>query len=389
MASKSPVYNNTGGILKKKSPIIRSRKNVEIKDEVDRSESHHTSQIADETLEGKDNLKFIPMRRCLSSPELLVSSSSIHGQHATDRLSLNAVPNVHFDPTYIQTNDSASKRTNPFNPTLPSPIPTLATPIHETEDTLLSPHKAITPNVSGRRSRFKSDLELYTHTSSQQGNEDNDDFMDGLSDDDNDDYDDAPRKKNYRRSSAAYIVHENQTTNRRKAMLGGCCWCWFTSLDKPSWNRISAFIVRNAPCFWCCGARIETSITNRMIVMRLNILCLIFALLQVASGFFLFYLTCLTKPARRDITNKAKYWREALIPNLWTPSGSITLLAVVGLAIFATILLSRRSIRQFNLKGSIRYLWTLYWLIPLEIFLVISLVDYHKVTNVFSSLESL
>ena len=381
MASRSQGYN--GGILKKCPKI---RKSVEI--QTDKS-------LFGTSPESEDG--FMPMRRSHSSPELLASSAIMDSgimngpQKVTvhEDLILRTIPTVHLD-SKTTTPSTHSEGRKPSVTSIPVPsLPALDSPTSEREDNYI-PRILITPVPSAQRSRFKSDLESYTY--STPGNDDmdphDDEFFDGLSEDEDDDesaY--AHRKKNYRRSSAAFIVQENQSLNRngrrRKAMLGGCCWCSFTSLDKPSWNRISAFIVRNAPCFWCCGERIETSITNRMIVMRLNILCLFFALIQVASGFFLFYLTCLTKPARRDITDKTKYWREALIPNLWTPSGSITLLALVGLAIIMTILLSRRSIQQFNLKGSIRYLWALYWLIPLEIFLVISLVDYHQVTNVW------
>jgi len=356
----------------KKSPLIRARKNVEVQDTLDHFESNHASEITTDelSLKGSEKIKVSPMRRTLSSPELV--SLSISNSHTPDALNLSYLPTVRFNQTSIQT-----KHINPSNPHTPS-LSVQGTPIHETED-------RTTIVVSGQRARFKSDLELYTHSTHQGYDDDDDDFMDGLSEEDEDE--DEHRKKSFRRSSAAYIVQENISSHRRgkRSIFGGCCWCNFLSLEKPNWNRVSSFVVRNAPCFWCCGERIETSITNRMIVMRLNTLCLIFALFQVASGFFLFYLTCLTNPTRRDILveNRTKYWREALIPNLWTPSGSITLLAVVGLALFITILLSRRSIKQFNLTGSMRYLWTLYWLIPLEIFLVISLVDYHKVTEVW------
>ena len=63
--------------------------------------------------------------------------------------------------------------------------------------------------------------------------------------------------------------------------------------------------------------------------------------------------------------------------------GCLLLLAVVGLFIFFTMVITIPKIKRVNLDAAIRFMWILYWVLPIEILFVIALVDYHRVTDVW------
>jgi hypothetical protein len=149
-------------------------------------------------------------------------------------------------------------------------------------------------------------------------------------------------------------------------------------IEKPSWNRVSSYVVRHAPCFWC-GARLETSATDRAVLGRLNVLCAIFAIVQGGSGLFLFIVQTLGGGSPEE----EQLERQSLTPNLWSLNGMMFFLGLVGIIIFFTEILTLRVIREVNLVGCVRYMWSLYWLVPIEILLVVSLFDYHRVTDVW------
>jgi len=177
--------------------------------------------------------------------------------------------------------------------------------------------------------------------------------------------------------------------SREKSFVGEfihkkiCCFC--PRINRPgwaSWSRVSHQIVKYAPCF-CCARRLETSATDRMLLIRLNILCAFFSLAQFTVGVFILIVFLSERVADRQVGNVDGYWREALTPNLWMMNGCLLILALVGLVLFLTMILTIPIIRRVNLPGAIRYMWILYWMVPLEILFVIALFDYHKVTNVW------
>uniref|UniRef100_A0A7S1YXR5 Uncharacterized protein n=1 Tax=Trieres chinensis TaxID=1514140 RepID=A0A7S1YXR5_TRICV len=47
------------------------------------------------------------------------------------------------------------------------------------------------------------------------------------------------------------------------------------------------------------------------------------------------------------------------------------------------MLLTLKVIRNVNLVGAVKYMWALYWIMPIEILFVVSLFDYHRVTDVW------
>ena len=121
-----------------------------------------------------------------------------------------------------------------------------------------------------------------------------------------------------------------------------------------------------------------------MVLTRLNVLCAFFALCQVAVGVFFGIITLSNDVVDRHLgLDKGDYYRQALTPNLWTLSGSLVMLSMVGLVLFLTMIFTLPVIRRVNLSGAIRYMWVLLWLLPLEIYFVISLFDYHNVTEVW------
>ena len=76
-------------------------------------------------------------------------------------------------------------------------------------------------------------------------------------------------------------------------------------------------------------------------------------------------------------------YKQALSPNLWSIGVNLLILSIVGLVLLVTIILAIPAIRQVNLLGAIRFMWVLFWILPLQIFLVIALIDYHNVTEVW------
>jgi hypothetical protein len=63
--------------------------------------------------------------------------------------------------------------------------------------------------------------------------------------------------------------------------------------------------------------------------------------------------------------------------------GCLLILSLVGVFIFVTMVITIPKIKRVNLDASIRYMWILYWVLPLEILFVIALFDYHRVTDIW------
>jgi hypothetical protein len=163
------------------------------------------------------------------------------------------------------------------------------------------------------------------------------------------------------------------------------CWC-LPHAPKLSWSRVSSTVVRYAPCFWCCLRRSGTGGTDRVTLTRLNVLCIFFALWQFGVGIFIMVVFLSNRIVDRNLgegVSYRDYYKEALTPNLWMMSGSLLILSVVGFVLLVTMILTIPVIRQVNLIGAIRFMWVLYWILPLQIFLVIALFDYHNVTDVW------
>jgi len=233
-----------------------------------------------------------------------------------------------------------------------------------------------------------------TGTSEDYNSNSNDDsttcsfLQNDTSNEDDDDY--------FNTNSTHLSVHHRHNHQYRRRRFLIC-----PEIPKPSWSRISSAIVRHAPCFSFCGTE-ETSFTDRVILTKLNKLCAIFALYHILCG--VFFLVVLMSPAVADrsltgdsnsnevsitdttwSTNNKQdsFYSEALTPNLWIPSGGLLWIAVLGLVVFITMISTVPAIRRVNLQGALRYMWVLYWILPLQVFFCVWLIDINSVTDVW------
>jgi hypothetical protein len=191
------------------------------------------------------------------------------------------------------------------------------------------------------------------------------------------------------RNSTKTSKHESKEREQKLGMLGRiwnriCCCCTIGKRE-ISWSRVSTAVVRHAPCFWCCFCikRPTLFMTDRMTLVRLNILCAFFALWQFGVGIFIIIVTLSEAVADRGVDDYSFHYREALTPNLWMMSGSLLFLSFVGFVLLITLILSIPAIRRVNLVGALRFMWVLHWILPLQIFLCTALFDYHNVTDVW------
>lgn len=198
------------------------------------------------------------------------------------------------------------------------------------------------------------------------------DYCDSNSDQDSD-HTDNMQQWDY--TSDASIRKNNRSRGKKKFL-------YYFNIPKPSWGRISSAVVRHAPCFWCC-ARVEISSTDRVILTKLNILCAILAIYQVLVGVAYCFVT-LSQRNKEDTELGKDYdvYRQVLTPNLWCIYTFIPLVAIIGFVVFIILISTVRSIRRVNLQGALRYMWALYWILPLQIFFAFSFIDFHRVTEV-------
>lgn len=141
----------------------------------------------------------------------------------------------------------------------------------------------------------------------------------------------------------------------------------------PSGNEIASFIVKHAPCFWCRRER-HLSLTSRSISLRLIFLNAIFGLVQAASASYLLVVLFSNKLVNRNaehVDNGTDY--TSVSPNLWSINGSVMLAGFLGTIAFFLMICSRPAIRDVNLVGSVRFMWCMMWLVPLEIYVTISM----------------
>ena len=149
-------------------------------------------------------------------------------------------------------------------------------------------------------------------------------------------------------------------------------------------SRMSVCLVRNAPCFWFCGSYMEVGATDRSILYRVNILCAFFAFGQVVAASLLLVVINSHRIVERykSVVNRTSS-SGTISLDLWNLNGSVFFFGMLGFVILITAIVTLKIVREVNLRGAVRYLWTLLWLLPLQIFVVISLFDYHRVTQVW------
>ena len=141
--------------------------------------------------------------------------------------------------------------------------------------------------------------------------------------------------------------------------------------DRLSWSLAGSCIVRTAPCFWC-SKKLGLNATDREILLRMNMLCLFFCIVQAGVGGYLFF------------TNFIGYYNggdDSPFINgvLWSLQLFVYFLSIVSAILGITCLFARRWLRDVNLVGSVRFMWTLLWVLPLQIYFMIGLFDYYNV----------
>ncbi|KAL7537067.1 hypothetical protein ACHAWF_005649 [Thalassiosira exigua] len=152
-----------------------------------------------------------------------------------------------------------------------------------------------------------------------------------------------------------------------------------------SWRLIGACIIRTAPCFWC-SKKLGISATDREVLMRLNFLCAFFCVVQICYGVFLLIISIVGSMEAKADESRSKSEEEQdgplVSPDLWSLEFFIFCLSLVNLILFASSLLAQRAIREVNLVRSVRFMWVLLWLLPIQIFFMIGLFDVHDVNEV-------
>jgi hypothetical protein len=143
----------------------------------------------------------------------------------------------------------------------------------------------------------------------------------------------------------------------------------------PSIARVARCIVRTAPCFWCSSNRIQGSSTDRAVLTRLNILAIFMAAFQFLGAVWVAWLLLIADEEDNVFAGFAV--------NFWNLNGAVFAIGLVGLVIIIACSWTLRIIRAVDLVGAIRYLWLVLWLIPFTVFFNISLLDYHRVTDVW------
>lgn len=152
-----------------------------------------------------------------------------------------------------------------------------------------------------------------------------------------------------------------------------------------SWSLIGSCIVRTAPCFWC-SKKLSISSTDREILLRLNRLCAFFSLLQICYGVFTLVMKFITyDDDQADSANDPdkegvdKPWFNS---DLWSLDTFVIALSAINFVLLIASMLAQRSIRDVNLVGAVRFMWVLFWLLPLQIFFTIGLFDVYRVSEV-------
>ncbi|KAG7363351.1 hypothetical protein IV203_026711 [Nitzschia inconspicua] len=172
----------------------------------------------------------------------------------------------------------------------------------------------------------------------------------------------------------------SESTLEPLKLCGITCSMGFTRLvNNPcSLYRISLCIVAYAPCFWfsCCNkSELQGSASSdRFILGRLNTISFFFTMMQLVAAAWL--ATVLFWITGEGATG-------AFSPHLWNCNGAAFSVGLIGAVIMVMCFCTVRIIKEVDLVGAIRYLWSLLWIFPVELFFNITLFDYHQVTEVW------
>lgn len=132
---------------------------------------------------------------------------------------------------------------------------------------------------------------------------------------------------------------------------------------------VATCVVEKAPCFLC--VRMKQG-TYRSVLVRLNIMCTFFAIIQFVSAIWLYivlenpYIVQRSVPTATVGENEVQRNAEFLTI-VWNLNGPVLFLGTTSGVVLLSITLTVRVIRDVNLAGAIRYLWVLLWVIPMVV----------------------
>lgn len=152
--------------------------------------------------------------------------------------------------------------------------------------------------------------------------------------------------------------HDEDDKNERRRIrkLLACCFGDYN-------RRMAVFVADWAPCFLC----VRMNKTNRNLLSRLNIVAGFFYLVQI--GLAMYFVIVMLDPRIVDRTINAEEYKPSanVIINVWSPTSYLVLQwATCCVALLSTIL-THRIIQNVDLQGSVRYLWVLLWMLPIEV----------------------
>mmetsp|Transcript_1815 Transcript_1815/g.2500 ORF Transcript_1815/g.2500 Transcript_1815/m.2500 type:complete len:385 (-) Transcript_1815:40-1194(-) len=156
------------------------------------------------------------------------------------------------------------------------------------------------------------------------------------------------------------------------------CWNY-----RPKWTKYAAVLVRNAPCFWFCFPKLEVGATDRSVIYRLNLLCAVFALIEIA---FAGYVLIMLYWPGVDRTSKYTSQNEEGAPSfltLWSINTFSFVAGILACVIFIVEISTLRLIREVNLQGAIWYYGVLGWFLPLQAIVAFGLFDFFKSNDIW------
>jgi hypothetical protein len=119
--------------------------------------------------------------------------------------------------------------------------------------------------------------------------------------------------------------------------------------------------------------------------MRLGSLCGFLGLCQAGSASYLLIVLLGDKIVDRNAqyVERGTSPRTETVPSLWNINTYVILAGFLGAIVLIVMICARGTFRDLDLTGSLRFMWMMLWLIPLEVFATIGLFDYHRVTDVW------
>ena len=173
------------------------------------------------------------------------------------------------------------------------------------------------------------------------------------------------------------------SSTRQRYVFGRPLPLWCTT--RPKARGVASCIAKYAPCFWCSRESLSLTTTNQAILLRLNSLSTFFALVQVGSAVFLCFILFDNSLVNREARYVNRGGRSDLVntPNLWSVNANILAAGFVGVCTLIAMFWARRGQRDIYLPGNLRFVWYLNWLIPIQVYLAVSMFDYHRVTQVY------